>query len=65
MKKYFSGLSAAGLVLLLVWALIFPLFVIWAANTLFSLGLAYTFWNWLATIVLMSVFGRSSITVKK
>jgi hypothetical protein len=65
MKKYFSGLSAVGLVLLLVWALIFPLFVIWAVNTLFGFTIAYTFWNWLATIVLMSVFGRSSITVKK
>lgn len=65
MKNYFVGLGAVGMVLLLVWALIFPLCVIWAVNTLFGFGLAYTFWNWLAAIVLMSVFGRSSITVKK
>lgn len=29
-----------------------PLAVIWAVNTLFGAGIAYTFWTWLAVIVL-------------
>lgn len=29
-----------------------PFAVIWALNTLFSLGIAYTFWTWLAVVVL-------------
>jgi uncharacterized membrane protein len=29
-----------------------PLAVIWAVNTLFGAGIAYTIWTWLAVIVL-------------
>lgn len=36
----------------IILALLYPLAVIWAGNTLFNLGLQYTFWNWLAVIVL-------------
>ena len=32
--------------------LMVPLAVIWALNTLFSLGIAYTFWTWLAVVLL-------------
>ena len=53
----FNNISAGTLgILLIVLAILtiifFPLAVIWAGNTLFSLGLQYTFWNWLAVIVL-------------
>jgi uncharacterized membrane protein len=41
--------------LILVVALLGPLAIIWALNTLFQTGLDYTFWNWLAVVVL-SVF---------
>lgn len=41
-----------------------PLAVIWALNTLFSLGLEFTFWNWLATFVLMGA-ARGNVTVNK
>lgn len=29
-----------------------PLAIIWALNTLFSLSIAYTFWTWLAALIL-------------
>ena len=38
--------------LILVVAVLGPLAIIWALNTLFQTGLAYTFWNWLAVVVL-------------
>jgi hypothetical protein len=49
------------IVILLVIALIvlFPLAVIWALNTLFALSIGYTFWTWLATVVLCMVVGGS------
>ena len=37
---------------IIVLAFLFPLAVIWAGNTLFGLGLQYSFWNWLAVVVL-------------
>lgn len=42
-----------GMVLLCVFLVIFaPLATIWALNTLFSLGILYNFWTWLAVIVM-------------
>ncbi len=35
-------------VLVVTIVLLGPLISIWALNTLFSLGIAYTFWTWLA-----------------
>jgi hypothetical protein len=29
-----------------------PLITIWSLNTLFGLGIAYTFWTWLAVVFL-------------
>jgi hypothetical protein len=38
-----------------------PLVLIWALNTLFALGIAYTFWTWLAALVLgWTVSGASA-----
>jgi hypothetical protein len=31
-----------------------PLLLIWALNQLFSLGILYTFWNWLAALIIAS-----------
>lgn len=43
------------LVALVIVAVVFgPLLFIWSLNTLFSLGIAYTFWNWLASLILIS-----------
>lgn len=42
----------AFLALIAFIGLLGPLAVIWALNTLFQLGLGYTFWNWLAVMIL-------------
>lgn len=39
--------------LLMVFVVVtFPLLLIWCLNTLFGLGIAYTFWTWLAAFAL-------------
>jgi hypothetical protein len=44
-------LKFAGLVALIVFSIVAgPLITIWAVNTLFGLGIAYTFWTWLAML---------------
>jgi hypothetical protein len=47
----------ALVIVLIVLFLIFigPLAIIWCLNTLFSLGIAYTFWTWLAALGLSSL----------
>jgi hypothetical protein len=61
-----SFAPAIGFGLLIILLIIFaPLAIIWALNTLFALGLAYTFWNWLAVVVLTSAFGKTSVRIKK
>ena len=42
----------------------FPLAIIWAMNTLFSLGIAYGFSQWLATFLLLSVFNVNHVRNK-
>ena len=41
-----------------------PLATIWALNTLFGLGIAYTFKTWLAALVLGAILSPS-VKVKK
>ncbi len=59
-------LGVAGfIILLLVVIVLFPWAVIWALNTLFpALAIPFTFWTWLSVIVI-GMFIRSDITVKK
>lgn len=44
------GVAAFVMILLVAMAIIVasPLITIWAVNTLFGLGVEYTFWTWLA-----------------
>jgi len=42
-----------------------PIAVIWALNTLFLLGIAFTFKTWLATLLLLSVVGNAIHSDKK
>ena len=42
-----------------------PLAVIWALNTLFGLGIAYTFTNWVAMVILTATFGKTNVKVNK
>lgn len=60
MKKLTAILISA-----LLGAIFWPLVVIWALNTLFALGIAYTFWTWLAVLVLTLTFGKAHVEVKK
>jgi hypothetical protein len=50
---------------LIVWIVLWPLAAIWAVNTLFGFTIAYTFWNWLAVVVLTAFFGKSTVRVKQ
>jgi hypothetical protein len=62
-----SDVVAGILVMLVVIALIigFPLAVIWSLNTLFALGIAYTWKTWLSVIILSLVVGSSSGSTDK
>lgn len=66
MGKLFAGLGIGGIiVLVLILALLWPLVVIWAVNTLFAMGIAYSFWNCLAVLVLTMTFGKANVSVNK
>jgi hypothetical protein len=61
--KMFKLLIAIVLIVALI--AVGPLATIWAANTLFpSLAIPYTFWTWLAVVVLGAFF-RANVSVKK
>jgi hypothetical protein len=43
-----------------------PFAFIWGINTLFATNIAYTFTNWIASLVLLLLFGnRSGVSIKK
>jgi hypothetical protein len=52
-------------VFLVVWIVLWPLAAIWAVNTLFGFAIAYTFWNWLAVVVLVAFFGKTHVKANK
>jgi len=55
-------LKIVSIVVLIIFLCIsVPLITIWALNSLFSLGIGYTFWNWLAMFVLLLVFTPSRV----
>lgn len=49
---------------IVLWVLLWPLAAIWALNTLFAMSIAYSFWNWLAMVVLVAFFGKSTVRIK-
>jgi len=55
-------LTLAALVFLLL-AIAWPLFFIWALNTLFLFTIPYTFWTWLACWILLLTF-QGAINVR-
>ena len=66
MGQLIAGMGIVGIIILvLVLGILWPLVVIWAVNTLFSLGIAYTFWTWLAVLVLTMTFGKANVSVNK
>ena len=46
------------LVLIVTALYVVPLLVIWSLNQLFTVTIAYTFWNWLAIVILIIVFTK-------
>ena len=48
---------------LITWIILWPLAAIWAVNTLFGFGIAYTFWNWLAVVVLTALCAGRTVRV--
>ena len=60
------GTSITAIVLLVTLVIVMgPLLMIWALNTLFALGIAYTFWNWLAVVVLTALFTGRHVKVER
>ncbi len=49
--------------LVLILAMLTPFATLWALNTLFNLNAAYTFLNWLATVILIITL-QSAIKIK-
>ena len=60
-----QALGFGIVVFLIVWICLWPLAAIWAVNTLFGFTIAYTFWNWLAVVVLTAFFGKTHVKVVK
>ncbi len=65
MKTLLGTLGVTFVISIFFLAFLWPLAIIWAVNTLFSFGIAYTFWNWLAVLVLTISFGKANVSVKK
>jgi hypothetical protein len=54
-----------GIVLIVILVAAGPLLVIWALNTVFPvLAIEYTFWTWLAVLIL-GTFLRANVSVKR
>lgn len=53
------------IILLIAVFILGPLAVIWAVNLLFGLTIAYTFYTWLAVLVLGAFFGGTGAKVKR
>ena len=62
MKNWFGTTIVLTIIL---WVFLWPLAAIWALNTLFALGIEYSFWNWLAMVVLVAFFGKSTVRIRK
>lgn len=52
------------IVLAVCFVALFPFIVIWSLNTLFNLGLLYTWQTWLASLILTSVVSGSIVRKK-
>lgn len=55
---------AATVVFALVLIAVGPLFVIWALNNLFAMGLDYSFINWLSVVILTATI-KTTVNVNK
>jgi hypothetical protein len=69
LKELFHGglaaLGVVGIIAIIALVIFYPFVIIWAVNTLFGFGIQYTFWTWLATLILTGAFGRSNVNVRQ
>lgn len=67
LNKKVDATTMTFLLMVIIGAVMFmPLAVIWALNTLFGLGIAYGFYEWLAVFVLtMFLNTRNGISTQK
>jgi hypothetical protein len=47
------GVGIGAVILAVTYISLMPFAIIWALNTLFSLGIQFTFWTWLSAFVLL------------
>jgi hypothetical protein len=52
--------SAALLIIVVLFLVLFPFGIIWAGNTLFGLGIPYTLKTWVASLIVWTLFGSSA-----
>lgn len=50
---------------IVVLGIFWPFAIIWAVNLLFAFDIEYTFWAWLAVLILTISFGKAHVNVKK
>ncbi len=62
MSNTTSGLIAFVGVFAIALAICLPFIFIWSINTLFGLGIAYGFWEWLAALTLLSFLSARNIS---
>lgn len=65
MSKRNNGLIVGLVILFAILVVVVPLGFIWAANTLFGLGIEYTLTNWAATTLLGIFFRGTGIKTGK
>jgi hypothetical protein len=63
MKNDTAGYLVGILIVALIAVLVAPVLLIWALNTLFGLGIAYGFFEWLAALLILGFFKQQPIKV--
>lgn len=58
-------LIAGAVLIILVIVIGLPLAAIWALNTLFATRIIFTFWTWLAMLIVLFIVSASSASRKK
>jgi predicted lysophospholipase L1 biosynthesis ABC-type transport system permease subunit len=66
MGNIIAGAFGGAFIAVVIGLVIFwPFVLIWGLNTLFPvLAIPFTFWTWLATLVITMTFGRTSVNKK-
>ena len=60
-----KALSVTFVIAVFALVVFWPFALIWAVNTLFATAIPYTFWTWLAAMVMMAAFGKTHVKVEK